>query len=128
MAAGGDTFINDMLERAGYINVFRHLPRYPVIDPATLAASGCRQILLSSEPYPFREKHCAEILEVLTVAGTTTAGRSPTPPAEGAPAADAPPASPARAITFVDGEMFSWYGSRLQRAPAYFRGLWQAGV
>lgn len=95
MVAGGDTFINDMLERAGFINVFRHMNRYPAVDMETLAASGCRQVLLSSEPYPFKEKHLEAFREILPHAG----------------------------VSLVDGEMFSWYGSRLQYAPAYFRGL-----
>jgi len=95
MVAGGDTFINDMLERAGFINVFRHMNRYPTVDMDTLAASGCRQVLLSSEPYPFKEKHLEAFREILPHAG----------------------------VSLVDGEMFSWYGSRLHYAPAYFREL-----
>jgi ABC-type Fe3+-hydroxamate transport system substrate-binding protein len=95
MVAGGDTFINDMLERAGFVNVFRDRLRYPIIDRDILAASGCRQILLSSEPYPFQEKHIREFRAFL----------------------------PGVRVCLVDGEMFSWYGSRLQYAPAYFQDL-----
>ena len=93
MVAGGDTFINDMLERAGFVNVFKDRLRYPEIDAAELR--GCKVILLSSEPYPFREKHVEEIRAIL----------------------------PEAKIRLVDGEMFSWYGSRLQYAPAYFREM-----
>lgn len=93
MIAGGDTFINNMLEHAGFVNVFNDRLRYPTIDLSELI--GCRVILLSSEPYPFREKHISEIREVL----------------------------PEAKILLVDGEMFSWYGSRLQYAPKYFREL-----
>ncbi|MGX5818992.1 helical backbone metal receptor [Chitinophaga lutea] len=99
MVAGGDTFINDMLRRCGFRNVFEDLPRYPEINLARLAASGCRHVLLSSEPFPFAEKHIAEIREFL-------------------PDAD---------IRLVDGEMFSWYGSRLLEAPGYFSQLLQLG-
>lgn len=95
MVAGGDTFINDMLERAGFINVFGERLRYPTVDRETLVASGCGQVFLSSEPYPFREKHMAGIREILPQAN----------------------------ISLVDGEMFSWYGSRLQYAPTYFQSL-----
>ncbi|WP_343704457.1 helical backbone metal receptor [Chitinophaga sp.] len=95
MVAGGDTFINEMMDRCGFRNVFADLPRYPTLGLAQLAASGCRLVLLSSEPYPFREKHIAEIQEYL-------------PDAE---------------VLLVDGEMFSWYGSRLMYAPGYFGEL-----
>ena len=95
MVAGGDTFVNDMLERAGFTNVFKNETRYPTIDPAALAASGCRLVLLPSEPYPFKDAHKAEIHHVL----------------------------PHAQIHLVDGEMFSWYGSRLRYAPAYFGAL-----
>jgi ABC-type Fe3+-hydroxamate transport system substrate-binding protein len=94
MTAGTGTFIDDMLHRCGLTNVINQ-PRYPVTDPAALAAAGCELILLSSEPYPFRDKHREE-LQALT------------------PHAD---------IRLVDGEMFCWYGSRLLHAPAYFQQL-----
>jgi ABC-type Fe3+-hydroxamate transport system substrate-binding protein len=94
MAAGHGTFIDDMLNRCGLTNVVDQ-PRYPVTDPAILAAAGCRLILLSSEPYPFRDKHREELQALL----------------------------PHATIRLVDGEMFSWYGSRLLQAPAYFQNL-----
>jgi len=95
MVAGGDTFIQHMLERCGFVNIFHDRDRYPVIQPEELAQKGCELVLLSSEPYPFREKHIAEIKTFL----------------------------PSAAIRLVDGEMFSWYGSRLLESPAYFRQL-----
>lgn len=97
MAAGGDTFIHDMLLRCGFTNVFAAETRYPVVDLETLARSNCETILLSSEPYPFKEKHIREIQEIL----------------------------PETTIRLVDGEPFSWYGSRLLEAPAYFALLRQ---
>jgi ABC-type Fe3+-hydroxamate transport system substrate-binding protein len=97
MVAGGGTFIDDMLRRCGLTNIFGSQDRYPIIDPASLATSGCELVLLSSEPYPFREKH---ILELQTLLPNAT-------------------------IRLVDGELFSWYGSRLLRAPAYFKDLIQ---
>ncbi|SEW50205.1 helical backbone metal receptor [Chitinophaga arvensicola] len=95
MVAGGDTFIHQMLTLCGFPNVFGDLRRYPAITPEQLAATGCRRVLLSSEPYPFKEKHIAELQAIL-------------PDAE---------------ILLADGEMFSWYGSRLLAAPAYFQSL-----
>jgi len=92
MAAGGDTFIHHMLHYCGFTNIFAGHERYPTIDLSDLAGHNAPQILLSSEPYPFRERHIDEIKEIL----------------------------PSSTIRLVDGEFFSWYGSRLLEAPAYF--------
>jgi len=93
LAAAGDTFIDDMLQRCGWQNFLRGETRYPEWNPEGSEAPDL--ILLSSEPYPFRDKHRLE-LQILF---------------------------PQARIELVDGEMFSWYGSRLQHAPAYFRSL-----
>lgn len=95
MSIGRDTFIHDMMQRCGLQNIFSHTTRYPEITVADLHDAGCKLLLLSSEPYPFRDKHIAELQEQL----------------------------PHTKILLVDGEMFSWYGSRLQQAPAYFTSL-----
>jgi ABC-type Fe3+-hydroxamate transport system substrate-binding protein len=95
MAAASGTFIDDMLRRASFRNVFAHLGRYPEITPEQLAAAAPERILLSSEPYPFKEKHLAEFQELC----------------------------PAATVQLVDGELFSWYGSRLRRSAEYFRQL-----
>ncbi len=95
MVAGGDTFIQTMLQIAGFTNIFHDQARYPSIELEELKKSGCELVLLSSEPYPFKERHIAEIREVLTDA----------------------------TIRLVDGEIFSWYGSRLLHAPAYLQEL-----
>jgi ABC-type Fe3+-hydroxamate transport system substrate-binding protein len=108
MAAGGDTFINDMLERCGFKNVLKHINRYPeiIIDNSTIQPinystsqlftdSTIQLLLLSSEPYPFKQKHIDELQQQL--AGTK--------------------------ILLVDGEMFSWYGSRLLHSVKYFERL-----
>lgn len=108
MAAGGDTFIDQMLTHAGFDNIFADhtrfanvgtsaggpVVRYGEIDLSILAGADCT-ILLSSEPYPFREQHIREVKEIL----------------------------PRARVELVDGEMFSWYGSRLLLSPAYFRQL-----
>lgn len=95
MVAAQSTFIHEMLQWAGFENVFAGLQRYPEIGLDSLAATAPEVILLSSEPYPFAEKHLDAIRELC-------------------PEAD---------VYLVDGEMFSWYGSRLLQAPAYFRAL-----
>lgn len=98
MAAGDDTFIDDMLRTAGFENVFAGLGRYPEISTEQLARTQPDQILLSSEPYPFAEKHFSAFLEIC----------------------------PQAQVRIVDGELFSWYGSRLRHAPVYLSGLRKA--
>ncbi|MBL7774534.1 MAG: ABC transporter substrate-binding protein [Saprospiraceae bacterium] len=95
MAAGSDTFIDAMLAAAGFENVFRNQPRYPEVSLEALAAARPELIMLSSEPFPFSEKHVGAFRE----------------------------ACPGAQIKMVNGEMFSWYGSRLLEAPAYFQDL-----
>ncbi len=100
MTAGSDTFIHSMLEAAGFENVFKTSQRYPEITIDDLIKKGCQLILLSSEPFPFKQKHIDEIKQKLIDAGLMQTK-----------------------IMLVDGEMFSWYGSRLQYAPGYFKRL-----
>ena len=96
MAAGSNTFITNMLHDCGFINVFaNHTNRYPEINIEELKNQNPDYIFLSSEPYPFKEKHIQE-LEIYL---------------------------PKAKILLVDGEMFSWYGSRLLYAFDYFSDL-----
>lgn len=95
MAAGGDTFINDMMNHCGLKNVFAHIDRYPEITISQLSSSNCQLLLLSSEPYPFKQQHLNKIQDQL----------------------------PDTKILLVDGQIFSWYGSRLLYATAYFGKL-----
>lgn len=95
MVAGGGTFIDAMLGAAGFTNAFADLPRYPECTGNELKAASPEVIFLSSEPYPFREHHLTEMRALF----------------------------PSAPIKLVDGELFSWYGSRLLRTPAYLRSL-----
>ncbi len=95
MAAGGDTFISNMIERIGWTNVFADRLRYPEIKLEELCNESVDIILLSSEPYPFREFHFVEIKAIL----------------------------PGVEVKLVDGEMFSWYGSRMRLAVDYIGKL-----
>lgn len=95
MVAGRHTFINDMLERCGFVNIFSGKLRYPETNPEELLQMKPELVLLSSEPYPFKEKELQFMKELL-------------PEAEVFP---------------VDGEAFSWHGSRLLKAPEYFKTL-----
>jgi ABC-type Fe3+-hydroxamate transport system substrate-binding protein len=95
MTVGGDTFISDMLSHAGFQNLFQYQTRYPEVTIEQLQTLNCQLLLLSSEPFPFKQKHVDELQPLL----------------------------PDTKIILVDGEMFSWYGSRLLKAPAYFQQL-----
>lgn len=95
MAAGSDTFINDMLQQCSFENIFLNESRYPEVNIAKLQAANCELLLLSSEPYSFKQKHIDELTSLL----------------------------PGTGIVLADGEFFSWYGSRLLQAPAYFKHL-----
>lgn len=97
MVAASHTFINNMLEEAGFINAFKLLERYPQVSIQDIKSSGCHIGLLSSEPYPFKEKHILELQTLL----------------------------PGIKFILTDGEIFSWYGSRLLKAPEYFSQLHQ---
>lgn len=86
MLAGADTYVQDLLHRLGFLNVALELEgRYPQVDEAQLKALAPERVLLSSEPYPFAEKHIAELQVLLPEAN----------------------------IELVDGELFSWYGVRM---------------
>lgn len=98
MTAGGDTFIHQMMHRAGLDNIFTDRFRYPTVDMQTIIDNQPQVLLLSSEPFPFRKKH-VDLLQ---------------------------PHLPDTRIVLVDGEMFSWFGSRLLQAPAYFASLQQS--
>lgn len=95
MVVARNTFIDHLLSRAGFVNVFSDRTRYPTVDLSELTALAPDLILLSSEPFPFREKHVAEFQAV----------------------------APQSRIRVVDGEMFSWYGSRLRLVPGYIAKL-----
>lgn len=95
ITVGGDTFISDMLHYCGFENIFKSQNRYPEVTINQLKQSECDLLFLSSEPYPFGMKHIESLQEQL----------------------------PGTSIHLVDGEMFSWYGSRLLFAPSYFNEL-----
>lgn len=90
MFAGQHTFIDDVLRKIGLQNVITQ-SRYPEHLIEELKTANCELVFLSSEPYPFKQKHIDEIQSVL----------------------------PNAKVMLVDGEMFSWYGSRLVKAVNY---------
>ena len=100
MSVGGDTFISDVMARAGFANVCAERARYPTLSPGEMAALAPEVVLLSSEPYPFGEAHLAEVRALVPGA---------------------------RAI-LADGEVFSWYGSRMRLAPPVLASLYTAAA
>lgn len=91
MAAGNDTFIHELLQLNHFENVVTK-SRYPEVHLTDLEEVDL--VLLSSEPYPFKEKHVLELEQNINAT-----------------------------VRLVDGEYFSWYGSRLQDAFLYFKSL-----
>jgi len=91
MAAGNDTFIDALL----LLNNFRNIileNRYPEVSIEQLLEADL--VLLSTEPFPFKESDVSELKNQLNCE-----------------------------VRWVDGEYFSWYGSRLEAAFGYFRTL-----
>jgi ABC-type Fe3+-hydroxamate transport system substrate-binding protein len=97
MVAAAHTFIHHLLGLAGWVNVYAGQQRYPVVTLEDVAAAKPEVLLLSSEPYPFKEKHQAELAAVC----------------------------PQAQIELVDGELFSWYGSRLLHTANYIKNIQQ---
>ncbi len=62
MAAGRGTYIDGLASLAGAVNVFdRERGDYPATTPAELADLRPDVVFLPSEPFPFEEKHAAEL-------------------------------------------------------------------
>jgi len=95
MVAGAGTFIDEMLRLNHFQNHFVS-ERYPEIELEKMDEENeLDLILLSSEPFPFKAEDGYEISKST---------------------------QNAQAI-LVDGEMFSWHGSRLLKAFEYFKFL-----
>ena len=87
MVAGGDTFVSAMLSLPGGRNVFAEgAERYPTVTPSELAAAAPDVVLLSTEPFPFKDLHADELARATGL--------------------------PRGCIRIVDGELLTWHGSR----------------
>ena len=96
MAAGSDTFIQSMLEINKFENIYSNKERYPAVEPKKIRLEGDPEVIfLSSEPFPFGDKHAFELGRFTHHAKTV----------------------------FVDGSYFSWYGSRVSKSFQYFKKL-----
>lgn len=96
MGVGAGTYIGSLMREVGLTNVLECTSnRYPEVSESELQAADPELVLLSSEPYPFAEKHIAELQAFL----------------------------PRARIVLVDGEAWSWYGSRMRKLPAEILAL-----
>lgn len=97
MTVSRDTYISRTLALIGWDT----LPavaaaRYPEIELDATLLTGADHILLSSEPYRFRERDVAALDKLL-------------------------PPEARRKVRLIDGEMTSWYGSRAIQGLAYLK-------
>ncbi len=96
MAAGQANFIGNMLLAMGLQNVIKDKQsRYPTLDITQIKKLNPEVIFLSTEPFPFNNLHVDELKKQL----------------------------PNSNILLVDGELFSWYGSRLLKSVDYFNEM-----
>jgi len=98
MTVSRDTYISRMLSLAGLLT----LPdasevRYPVVMLTQPWMAEAELVLLSTEPFMFREKHVTELGKL--------------------------PALMNKQVRLIDGEMTSWYGSRAIEGLGYLREL-----
>ncbi|WP_339708236.1 helical backbone metal receptor [Algoriphagus aquimarinus] len=94
MVAGRNTFIDEMMDFAGFDNLIQ-TSRYPQLTSEELVKLNPEHLLLSSEPFPFKDIHIQYFQSIL----------------------------PKAKVRLVDGEIFSWYGSRLLSVKGYCENL-----
>ena len=99
MFVGKETFIHELLQLNNFENVFALEKRYPEIELDDEKLKKATHIFLSSEPFPFKDKHVTELEAFF----------------------------PKAKVMLVDGEYFSWYGSRILKAITYFKEQHLAG-
>ncbi len=90
MTIGHDTYIHSVLEEWGFRNLFGGRTRYPAVTLEEIRRLRPECLLLSSEPYPFKESHRAMLAEQLAEQ------------------------LPDTMVRLIDGEWTSWYGSRMK--------------
>lgn len=93
MTVGADTFIHEILNNLGFDNLFKSRKRYPEVSVDEMVDADL--IFLSSEPFPFKQKHIDELQKQL----------------------------PNKEIILVDGEAFSWFGTHLMKVDDYLKDL-----
>jgi ABC-type Fe3+-hydroxamate transport system substrate-binding protein len=87
MTLNADTFVSALLGDAGGRNVFAsRTDRYPTISDDDLRVANPDVVLLSTEPFPFKDAHADELSAASGI--------------------------PRERVRIVDGELLSWHGSR----------------
>ena len=94
MAAGTNTFIHEVISHIGLKNSVQ-TERYPKLQAEEIRTLNPNVLFLSSEPYPFKEKHIDELKRIV----------------------------PGSHIMLVNGEAFSWYGYRMIPSAEYLNNL-----
>jgi ABC-type Fe3+-hydroxamate transport system substrate-binding protein len=96
-----DTYVSRMLDLVKWETVPEKADgRYPRISLEDKGFVEARTVLLSSEPYRFRDSHLAEVRALL----------------------------PGRNVALIDGEMTAWYGSRAIAALGYLARIRKAAA
>lgn len=94
MAVSADTFIAALLAEVGGVGVFaEHDDRFPAVTAAELSGADPDVVMLSSEPFPFQDKHRAELAAATGL--------------------------PIERFVLVDGELLSWHGTRMAAGLRY---------
>lgn len=99
MVVGSNNYINEILKLNKFENIFGNTPnRYPdiYVEYFSDLSPGLKPefVLLPSEPYRFKKEDIKELKQHIDCS-----------------------------VKLVDGEMFSWYGSRILKAFEYFKKL-----
>jgi ABC-type Fe3+-hydroxamate transport system substrate-binding protein len=98
MAVARDTYISRTLALAGWDTLpANDAARYPEVKLDAGLLQDAELVLLSSEPYRFRDRDLAELRALPVMRGKT--------------------------VALIDGEATSWYGSRAIAGLDYLRGL-----
>lgn len=100
MAAGNNTFINAMMEKAGFRNIFAERPeRYPKITVRDLMDKKPETLILSTEPCTYTEADVKRYRQLL----------------------------PNTNVILINGELFSWYGARMLKAAEFIQHFLSTG-
>lgn len=94
MTVGDDTFIYEMLLETGLHPISKGQQRYPILHPGDFEQIP-DYIFLSTEPFPFKKEDLENIQSKY----------------------------PTSKVVIVDGEYFSWYGSRMKDSFKYMQQL-----
>jgi ABC-type Fe3+-hydroxamate transport system substrate-binding protein len=99
MAAGKNTFIDAMMEKAGFRNIFRNKSaRYPKISLTELSEEKPEVLILSTEPCAYTLEDVKRYRRLL----------------------------PETEVILIEGDLFSWYGARMLKAAEYIKGVLSA--